>query len=298
MTAPRARAAHAVSPYLYLIPAGAIVGLFLIAPLVRTIEISFYDWNLISPQRHFVGWGNYRIVLGDPAFIGMLWQSILYVFFGLAGNVALPLLLAILTLGAGRREADAYQTLIFLPTVIPVSVGALLFLWLYLPTGGPLSLALEKVHLSSPNWFNDPRWALPAVSSVAIWKFFGFNYLILLAGLKAIPESYLEAAEIDGALGWVRFRRIVLPLVMPTLLFTIVTTILQTLDHTFVPIAILSLGGPSGASSNLFYAIVQDAFQFFQAGKASALAVIYLILFASFAIWQFRMLERHTQYDA
>ncbi|MBV8152132.1 MAG: sugar ABC transporter permease, partial [Candidatus Eremiobacteraeota bacterium] len=231
----RARTAPPPSLYLYLAPAVLILAVFLVLPLIRTIEISLYDWNLISPQRHFAGWANYRLVLSEPAFARTLWQSALYVLFALAGNVALPLLLAMLTLRFGRREADVYQTLIFLPTIIPVSVGALLFLWLYLPTGGPLSIALAKLGLGSPNWFNDPHWALPAVSSVSIWKFFGFNYLILLAGLKAIPESFLEAAEIDGAVGWTLFRRIVLPLVMPTLLFTVVTTILQTLDHTFVP---------------------------------------------------------------
>jgi ABC-type sugar transport system permease subunit len=283
---------------LFVVPAIVFIGLFLVVPLVRDIEISFFDWNLISPDRTFVGLGNYAAILGDPTFLSTLLQSLLYVLLALAGNVALPLLLAVLTLRAGRREADVYQTLIFLPTVIPVSVGALLFLWLYLPYGGPFSRALALVHLTSPNWFSDPHWALPAVSSVAVWKFFGFNYLILLAGLKAIPQSYLEAAEIDGAAGWLRFQRIVLPLVMPTLLFTIVTTILQALDHAFVPIQILSVGGPSGASSNLFYAIYQNAFQFFQAGRASALAVIYLAIFGVFAIWQFRMLERNTLYDA
>jgi len=286
------------SSLLFVAPALAFVALFLVLPLVRDVQISFFDWNLISPNRKFVGLSNYAAVLGDPNFLATLAQSALYVLLALAGNVALPLLLAILTLRTGRREADVYQTLIFLPTVIPVSVGALLFLWLYLPYGGPFSKVLALFHLASPNWFTDPHWALPAVSSVAIWKFFGFNYLILLAGLKAIPASYLEAAEIDGAAGWSRFQRIVLPLVMPTLLFTIVTTILQALDHAFVPIQMLSVGGPSGASSNLFYAIYQDAFQNFQAGRASALAVVYLAVFGAFAIWQFRMLERNTLYDA
>lgn len=285
-------------PVLFVVPALFFVGLFVVLPLVRDMQISFFDWNLISPDRRFVGLANYASVLGDAAFVAMLLQSAAYVLLALGGNVALPLLLAVLTLRMGRREADLYQTLIFLPTVIPVSVGALLFLWLYLPFGGPLSRVLGFFHVASPNWFTDPHWALPAVSSVAIWKFFGFNYLILLAGLKAIPAAYLEAAEIDGAAGWLRFRRIVLPLVMPTLLFTIVTTILQSLDHAFVPIQMLSVGGPSGASSNLFYAIYQDAFQNFQAGRASALAVVYLAIFGGFAIWQFRMLERNTLYDA
>lgn len=296
MTAAAGRRAR-LGAYLYLVPAFVIIGAFLVLPLLKTLEISLYDWNLISPSRTFVGVGNYRTVMANSAFVGVLWQSALYVLIAIAGTVIVPLFLALLTVRVTDREADAYQTLIFLPTVVPVSIGALLFLWIYSPTGGIFNAVLGLLHLPRQNWLNDPHWALLSVSFVGVWKFFGFNYLVLLAGLKAIPASFLEAAAIDGARGLALFRRITVPLLTPTLLFAVVTTILQALDHVFVPIQILTLGGPSGASTNLIYATYQDGFQFFQAGKASAEATIYLALFAGFAIWQFRMFERYTHYD-
>jgi ABC-type sugar transport system permease subunit len=121
--------------------------------------------------------------------------------------------------------------------------------------------------------------------------------LVVLAGIRAIPRELTEAAAIDGASDVTALRRIVLPLLTPTLLFAVVTTALTALENAFVPVQILTLGGPSGASNQLIYAIFQDGFQFFQAGKASALSVVTLALFAGFAFWQFRMLERRVVYE-
>ncbi len=282
---------------LYVAPALLALGAFLIVPLVRTVVISFLDWNLVSPAKTFVGLANYRAVLGDGTFLPLLWQSLLYVLAALAGNVGVALALALLTVRLPAREADFYQSLIFLPTVVPVSIGALLFVWILLPAGGPLSALLAFGGVRSPTWLTDPHWALPCVALVSSWKFFGFNYLVLLAGIRAIPRELVEAAAIDGASAPTTLRRIVLPLLTPTLLFAAVTTVLTALENAFVPVQILTLGGPSGASNHLIYAIFQDGFQFFQAGKASALSVIALLLFAGFAVWQFRMLERRVVYE-
>jgi ABC-type sugar transport system permease subunit len=274
-----------------------VLGAFLVAPLLRTVAISFLDWNLVSPAKNFVGLANYRAVLGDDSFVPLLVQSAAYVVAALAGNVGVALALALLTLRVRGREADFYQSVIFLPTVVPVSIGALLFVWILLPGGGPLSAILQAFGRSSPTWLTDPHWALGCVALVSSWKFFGFNYLVILAGLRAIPRDVLEAAALDGASGGTALRRVVLPLLTPTLLFAALTTVLTALENAFVPVQILTLGGPSGASNNLIYAIFQDGFQFFQAGKASALSVVTLALFAGFAVWQFRMLERHVVYE-
>jgi len=274
-----------------------VLGVFLVVPLLRTIAISFLDWNLVSPAKTFVGLANYRAILGDATFLPLVGQSALYVLVALAGNVGVALLLALLTLRLGAKEADFYQSVIFLPTVVPVSVGALLFVWILLPLGGPLNGLLATFHINGPTWLTDPHWALLSVALVSSWKFFGFNYLVLLAGLRAIPRTFLEAAAIDGASGATTLRRIVLPLLTPTLLFASVTTVLTALENAFVPAQILTLGGPSGASNHLIYAIFQDGFQFFQAGKASALSVVTLALFAGFAVWQFRLLERYVVYE-
>jgi ABC-type sugar transport system permease subunit len=151
--------------------------------------------------------------------------------------------------------------------------------------------------LPEVNWLNNPDTALGAVGVVAAWQFMGFNYLISLAGLMAVPKEYLEAARIDGATGWPLLRWVIIPLLMPTLLFVALTSILQALPNAFVPVEILTRGGPSESSDNLLYTIYQDGFQFFQVGKASAEAIVTILLLGGAAIWQFRILDRHSSYE-
>jgi sn-glycerol 3-phosphate transport system permease protein len=221
----------------------------------------------------------------------------LYMLIALLGNFLLPVGLAMLTLQVGRRYTDLYQSLLFTPTMVAVSVGSLLWQWIYLPTGGLLNTLLSVFGLPEVNWLNNPDTALGAVGVVAAWQFMGFNYLISLAGLMAIPREYLEAARIDGATGWPLLRSVIIPLLMPTLLFVALTSILQSLPNAFVPIEILTRGGPSESSDNLLYTIYQDGFHFFQVGKASAEAVVTILLLGGAAIWQFRILDRSLSYE-
>ncbi|MBA3415833.1 MAG: sugar ABC transporter permease [Chloroflexia bacterium] len=166
-----------------------------------------------------------------------------------------------------------------------------------LAAGGLLNGALGLAGLGDVNWLNNPSTALGAVGVATAWKFLGFNYLFALAGLRAIPRDPVEAAQVDGAGSWALLTGIVLPLLAPTLLFLGLTTVLQALPNTFVPIQILTRGGPSDASTNLLYAVYQDAFQFFAIGRASAEAVLLLLLLGGLAVWQFRLLERRLDYD-
>jgi ABC-type sugar transport system permease subunit len=287
----------AAKPYLYLLPALLFLGLFIYWPLVQVTILSFFRWNLISPNRTFVGLDNFASLLTDPKFFGILLQTLLYMLIALLGNFLLPVGLAMLTLQVGRRYTDLYQSLLFTPTMVAVSVGSLLWQWIYLPTGGLLNTLLSVFGLPEVNWLNNPNTALGAVGVVAAWQFMGFNYLISLAGLMAVPREYLEAARIDGATGWPLLRWVIIPLLMPTLLFIALTSILQALPNAFVPIEILTRGGPSESSDNLLYTIYQDGFQFFQVGKASAEAVVTILLLGGAAIWQFRILDRSLSYE-
>ncbi|MGB8267263.1 MAG: sugar ABC transporter permease [Candidatus Velthaea sp.] len=269
---------------------------FVLLPLAQTAGDSFFDGNLVSPVRSFVGFANYTAAFEND-FGALVAQSGLYVAAALIGNVVIPFGLALVTLRLGEREADIAQSLIFVPTVVPVSIGALLFVWILLPVSGPLDTLLATVHLGSPNWLTDRHWALASVATVTAWKFFGFTYLIVLAGLRAIPRSVLEAAAIDGASPLRRLAYVVIPLALPTLVFASVTTILGALENAFVPTQILTLGGPGNASNQLVYAIFQAGFQYFQRGQAAALGVLMLLLFAAFGVWQFRLLDRYVVYE-
>jgi len=284
-------------PYLLLLPALAFLCVFVYWPVVQVGLLSFFEWNLVSPTRDFVGLQNFAGLLGDPGFYRLLSQSLLYVVIALLGNFLLPVGLAMLTMRVSRRCADLYQALLFTPTVIATAVGALLWQFVYLPSGGLLNAALSLFGGEGGNWLNDPRTALPAVGVVAAWNNMGFNYLIALAGLYAVPREQLEAARVDGATGWPLLRFVLVPLLMPTILFLALTAILQALPNAFVPLEILTGGGPNDASNNLLYDVYRNGFRFFQVGKASAEAVLLMALLGGAAVWQFALLDRRITYD-
>src|SRR5262249_27499969 len=154
--------------------------------------ISMFNWNLVSPYQTYVGLANYQDLFSDPSFWGLLMQSLWYVLISIVSTFLLPVGLALLTLQVRGREMDIYQAALFVPTIVASSIGALLWSWIYLPTGGLLNTMLQLIHISPIPWLNSPATALPAVSIVAAWKVLGFNYLIALAGLRAIPTDYLE----------------------------------------------------------------------------------------------------------
>lgn len=257
-----------------LAPGLALLLVFVYWPLLYNLWLSFHDWNLLRPHAEFVGLANYRLLLQDPLFGQLLRQSLLYMVLAGIGNFLLPLCLALLTLQVRGRWAELYQVLLFLPTVAAVSVASLVWLYLYLPAAGPLAKILGALGLKVPNLLSDPQYALYAVSLVANWKFLGFHYLIALAALRGLPREVLEAARVDGAHGVSLLRHILLPLLGPTLLFLFLSALASALDYAFVPIEVMTQGGPFGHTSNLMYAVYQEAFRFFRAGVAAAQAVL------------------------
>lgn len=293
--------AHA-QPYLYLAPALLAIAIFVYYPLLRTVQISFYEWNLVRPNQTFVGLDNYAAILSDSEFWRIIAQSVVMLALAVIAIVVLPIALAFFTLQLTEREVDFYQSALFFPTVIATSVAVLIWVWFFLPTKGGFFNTILRWFAGGENvrtvqWLTDSFWALPAVSLVANWKVMGFHYLIALAGIKAIPREYLEAAYVDGAEGWALMRRVVLPLFAPTGLFLLVITLIQGLEHVFIPIDIMTSGGPANATNNLMYSIYLEGFRFFRAGMASALSVILIICFGGLVYWQYRLLDRRVTYD-
>ncbi len=289
-------AREAVGAYLYLLPTLFVLFLFVYWPLLQSLYLSLHDWNLLRRGGPFVGLENYLRVLSDPAFWQLLWQSGAYVGLALLGNFLLPVALALLTLQVSSREAETYQALLFAPTVVAASVGSLIWLWFYLPAGGLFNAVFQGLGLPPLGFLSDPALALPSVALVAAWKFLGFHYLIALAGLRAIPRDYLEAARVDGAVGLSLVRHILWPLFAPTGLYLFLSTLIQSLEYAFIPIDVMTLGGPSGTSSNLMYQVYLESFRFFRIGIASAQSILLVLLFAGFILWQLRLMERGVEY--
>jgi len=281
---------------LLLLPALLPLALFVYWPLLFNLWLSLHDWNLVRAEARYVGLENYRALLADPLFAQLLRQSLAYMGLALLGNFLLPLGLALLTLEVRGRWAEVYQSLIFVPAVAAVSVASLVWLYLYLPAAGPLAKVLAGLGLEPPSFLADPRYALPAVALVANWKFLGFHYLIALAGLRALPKEVLEAARVDGAQGPTLLFRVVLPLFAPTLAFLFLSALASALDYAFVPIDVMTQGGPFGHTSNLMYAVYQEAFRFFRAGVASAQAVLLTLGLGLLVLGQLQLIRRRSEH--
>lgn len=286
-----------VAPWLYILPAIVFIGLFIYWPVVRTFYLSFLDWNLLRPEKNFIGWDNYQHLFKFGHFPKVVWNSVLYILVALVGNFMLPVGLALLTLQVSGRFADAYQSLIFIPTVISTVVATLIFQWMYLPTGGLINELIGLIGISPQNWLNNPGTALGSIGVIGVWKFMGFSYLIALAGLNAVSREVLEAAYVDGTNAWNMVWRMILPMSAPTLLFIAITSVMQALPNVFVPIQIMTSGGPANASTNLVYDIYQYGFRTFQTGQASAASVLTLILLGGVAWAYFNAMDARTRYE-
>lgn len=261
------------------------------------VGLSLTDWNLISPLPRFVGLENYRELLTSPTFLQTLAQTAYYLALAFVGNFMVPVLLAVLTLGVGPRLLSLYRTVLFLPAVVSSAVGAIVWQYLFLPTGGPINALLGVAGIDGANWLNDPATVIPAIAAIATWNNFGFNYVIALGGLSAIPRSIQDAARLDGAAGLSMLTRITIPMAAPTLIFVATAALLQALPQVFVPLQLITGGGPDNASNNLFFDVYRTAFQYFRVGESSAGAVVLVALLAMAAIVQYRLADRRTTYD-
>jgi sn-glycerol 3-phosphate transport system permease protein len=284
-------------PVLFLAPAIAFSLIWTCWPLLIVGRLSLYSWNFVSPTANFVGLENYRELFADEVFRKAVANTVAYVAIALVSNALLPLGLALLTLMVGPRAQQVYQTALFAPTAVAVSVGSLVWVWIYTPAGGLLNELTGLIDLPARSWLSDPDAALGAVAAVGAWKFLGFNYLLFLAGLRAIPREQLEAAAMDGASGLALLSRVILPLLAPTTVFVAVSSVIGAMQNVMVPTEVLTKGGPSNSTTSLLYLLYAEGFQFFRVGTSAAVTVITLVVFLGVAVVQFRLLERKASYD-
>ena len=290
--------AGALTPYLYLVPACAVLGTWVYRPLILTFEYSFDNWNLIpSSPRLNVGWSNYHRVLALP----QLWQAVgvtvFYIVGMLAFGVLVPVIIGALTQQVSARSRAVYRALIFVPVLVSPIVAATLWNFLLAPNGGLVDRGLSLFGLGSVNWLVQGTTARIAVVFIAGWKIVGFAALIVSAGLAAISPDYYEAAAIDGAGRSQVFRRVTLPLLSPTILFLVITVVLLSSQLIFPLVNSLTQGGPTGATTDIYYFLYTYGFTSFDVGVASAAAVMFFLVFGAAALLLVRLVDRLSFYD-
>lgn len=288
-----------IAPYLYIAPALIIFGAFTYWPMLYGFYLSFHDWNFIRPVKRFVGFSNYIKMLGREDFTFAMVNTFKY-FLGLIPLLIMaPIFLAfILGLCNKSKLKPMYRTLLFFPSVLSFSVASVVWIWLLNPVGGLVNKLLAGIGIRGPAWIADPRWALLTIVVIAGWKMLGNNFILFMSAFEGVPTSYIEAAVLDGATFWQRFWYIELPLVSPTTFFVFTTTLIFSTTNVFTPIHVLTRGGPYNSTTNLSYMIYEAAFQYFNVGLASSVAVVTFIIFLLATLIQSRFSERGVHYGS
>lgn len=273
---------------LFALPAFLFFGAFYLYPLFQTFYVSLFSWGLLDEPR-FLGFTNYTRLFFDKEFINSVWVSFFYAFGVVVPiwGIALGLALIFNQSFPGRQ---AYLTTYYIPAVISLTVWSLIWLLMYNPTFGLFSIMLRSFGITGVRMLDDPSTAMLAMIILSIWKGTPVYMVIFIAGLRAIPIDYYEAAQIDGARAWQRFLYITLPLLRPVFLYVMVISIIEAFK-VFTPMYLLTNGGPGSATRVLSMFIFQNGFQFLRMGYASAASVIFLLILLTLAILQFRLLR-------
>ena len=265
----------------FVAPALLLMGVFFVIPVASGLLLSLTDFDVYaigSPsQARLVGLANYTTTLVDPGFWRAVWNTLFFVVVGGPLTVVVSLAAALLLNARAVRLRGFFRTVYFAPVVTTLVAVAVVWRYIYHPQYGLLNHALGLIGVSRVDWLGDPRWAMPAIVLLAVWKNFGYAMLIFLAGLQTIPDSLYEAASVDGAGPWRRFLHVTLPGLGPTFLFVTVTTMIGHFQL-FAEPYVMTQGGPVGATRSLVLLMYEQGFRWWRIGEASTIAVLLLVI--------------------
>jgi multiple sugar transport system permease protein len=276
----------------FVAPALLLIGVFFAIPVLAAFLLSFTDFDLYSigefGATRFVGLKNYRDLLGNPLFWTALRNTLYFVVVGGPLSAAVSLAAAVAVNSKLVRWRALFRSAFFAPWVTTLVAVAIVWRYLYHPQYGLFNAALGHLGLGPIDWLGDPRWAMPSIILLSVWKNFGYNMLVFLAGLQAIPEELYEAAALDGAGAWHRFRHVTLPMLGPTFVFVGVVTMIASFQIFSEPY-VMTQGGPLKATETLVLFMYEEGFRWWRLGSAAAIAVVLFLLTLAGTLIQLRL---------
>ena len=261
---------------LFTLPALIPLLIFWLGPLGYIVYLSFTDWDFMSPDKLFIGLDNYSYLLTNSEFYRSLKVTLLFGLGSVIPTIVGGLALAML-MNSKIKSSGIFRTLLFSPWVTPTVAVSIAWSWIFEPEVGLANLMLGWAGVSPIGWVRDADWALVAVLIVTLWKSIGWAMVFYLVALRNLPSDLLEAASIDGANGWDKFRSIMLPLISPTTFFLSIILTIQSLQA-YDQINVMTQGGPAGSTRTLLYMYYQSAFESFNVGEASSIAVVIILI--------------------
>lgn len=281
-----------LAAWIFILPALLGTFIFIIIPVICSFGLSFTSWDMLNPI-NFVGLENYKLLFKDNLFYKILLNTIVFALSTSVLGVIIPLILAAI-LNSKIRGSEFYKTAYFLPFITPMVVIGIVWAWIFDPNIGFLNQVLH-IHI---NWLYDSKFAMPALIIVSVWKLIGYNMIIFLSALSSVSQSLFEAAKIDGANPYQTFKNVTIPLLSPTIFFVVIITAISSFQ-VFDLIYLMTQGGPFESTNVLVYSIYKNAFEYFNIGKASAIAYVLfvIILILTLIQWHFRKKIVYNEID-
>jgi multiple sugar transport system permease protein len=267
--------------WMFAAPALTVIGLFFGLPVIAALALSLTDFDIYAladlNNLRFVGLGNYVGLLQNPLFWKSLGNTLYFVVVGVPLSVAMSLGAALLLHSKVGRLKPFFRTAFFAPVVTTVVAVAVIWRYLFHTKYGLVNWGLSSVGIDAIDWLGDPHWAMPTIILFAVWKNFGYNMIIFLAGLQSIPEDLYEAARIDGAGTWKQFRHVTLPMLGPVLLLVSILT-MAGYFQLFAEPYVMTQGGPLESTKSVLYLMYEEGFKWWNLGNASAVAFLLFVL--------------------
>lgn len=281
--------------WLFVAPQLAGIVAFVIVPLALVVWYSLHEWNVLAGTFDFVGGSNYQALTDDPR-LGPALRATGFFSLGLVVlNLSLALFLAVL-LNQKLRGTVVFRTLFFSPVVVTLVAWTIVWGFLLQDNGG-INGFLNTLGIDGPNWLRGDTTAMISVIVVQLFKGVGLNMVLFLAALQGVPAELYEAARIDGASAWARFRRVTVPLISPTILLTSILTVVGSLQ-VFAQIAVLTQGGPGTSTTVLVYYLYQQAFQFHHFGYGATISLLLFVIVLALTVLQWRMRRRWVFHES
>ncbi|MCA2375145.1 carbohydrate ABC transporter permease [Agrobacterium sp. 22-211-1] len=285
-----------LTPYLFVAPLMIFIALFTYIPILASLNLSFREWNFLSPNMPFVGLRNYEQLLASRDLWNSLWVTTLFAVLSVPLRLGLALVIAAY-LVRDSVHVRLLRGALFLPSVTSTVSIAVVFSWVFSTDYGMVNALLGTFSLGKVQWLQNPHLALWVLIFVNTWKQIGYDIVIYIAGLQAIPRELYDAAAVDGGKRLHVFRRITMPLVMPTTYFLLVISVIEAFQ-VFTIVNVMTKGGPAGATDMLVNLLYEIGFVLFDIGRGSALAVLLFILLVGLAILKSRIIGRKVHYEA
>lgn len=276
---------HSFAGLIFILPALLGTVIFIVLPVIASFGLSFTSWDLLNPIK-FVGLENYKLIFTEPLFFQILLNTIVFALATSVFGVIIPLVLAAI-LNSKLRGSEFFKTAYFLPFITPMIVIGIVWQWIFDPNIGILNRVLH-MHIQ---WLYDTHFALPALIMVTVWKLIGYNIVIFLSGFASIPDNLYEAAKIDGANPVQTFFNITIPMLSPTIFFVVIITAISSFQ-VFDLIYLMTQGGPLDSTNVLVYSIYKNAFEYFNVGKASAMAYVLFVIILVLTLVQWNLRKK------